>query len=141
MKKTITGQTTGTTPTGRTVYQFSDFFEPRPLTGKDCQRIAHELPLIKRTITVQGVLLQAALLAQKEKSQELANVATLALNAACAVRRFCQSMELFCRKRYPRALWLHTYEELSEDQDPFEWLPLIVQVRKNTTPPAGAAKE
>jgi hypothetical protein len=117
--------------------------EQRFLTGADYQAMAHDLPLIKRTISRHALTLHGAVLMQGQgnRFQELANVAELGTQAAVAVREFCQAMEAFSRRRYPKALWLHGYAELDEDQDPFEWLPQIVKVRKSITPPTGATTE
>ena len=123
-------------------WNYSETISHRFLTGADHQAMAHDLPLIKRSISRHALTLQAAVLMQgRDRLQELGNVAELGTRAALAVRDFCQAMEAFSRRRYPQALWLHGYAELDEDQDPFEWLPQIVKVRKSITPPTGDATE
>ena len=115
--------------------------EHRALTGADYRAMANDLPLIKRTISRHALTLHAVGLAHGGRSQELAHAAELGTLAAIAVREFCRAMETISRKRYPKALWLHGFEELDEDQDPFEWLPRIVKVRKSTAPDTGATTE
>lgn len=111
------------------------------LTEDRQARMANNLPLIKRTIQRHALTLHAAALAQNYRSQELARVAELGTRAALAVREFSLAMEGISRNQYPKALWLNGYEELDEDQDPFEWLPNITKVRKSKTTGNGATTE
>lgn len=115
--------------------------EQRFLSCTDYQAMAHDLPLIKRTIGRHALTLYATVLIQGKKMPELGNVAELGTRAAIAVREFCQAMEGISRRRYPKALWLQGYAEIDEEQDQFEWLPQIVKVRKSITPPTGATTE
>lgn len=111
------------------------------VTENSLARMANDLPLIKRAIQRHALTLHAAVLAQCHSSQDLAHVAKLGSRAAIAVREFSLTMEAISRKQYPQALWLNGYEELDEDQDPFEWLPNITKERKSQTSGSGAITE
>jgi hypothetical protein len=110
-----------------------------PLHSVDYERMAHELPLIGRLISVHALRLLAAIGTRADTGKEQENLLTAALDAKGAVDRLHVAAEALSRRRYPKALWLAGYEKFTGEQDdPFEYLPVLVKIRKGRTGGQGA---
>ena len=109
-----------------------------PLHSMDYERMAHDLPLIRRLVSFHALQLLAAIGTRTDTGKEQKVLLRAALDAKFAVDRLQFAAEALTRRRYPKALWLVGYEEFTDDQDPFEYLPILAKIRKGRTGGQGA---
>ena len=109
-----------------------------PLHSMDYERMAHDLPLIRRLVSFHALQLLAAIGTRTDTGKEQKVLLRAALDAKFAVDRLQFAAEALTRRRYPKALWLVGYEEFTDDQDPFEYLPILAKIRKGCTGGQGA---
>lgn len=103
--------------------------------------MAEELPLVARLISYHAVRLLAAFGKNPNATPEQQRILNLALDAKKNIDQLCMVADGMSRRRFPKALWMHGYQKLSEEEDPFEWLPVIAKVRKSIVQPEGATAE
>ena len=109
-----------------------------PLCSADYERMAHDLPLIRRLVSFHALQLLAAIGTRTDRGKEHKALLRAALDAKFAMDRLQFAAEALTRRRYPKALWLVGYEEFTDDQDPFEYLPILAKIRKGRTGGQGA---
>lgn len=114
---------------------------PVPLSGSDFELMAYEIPLINRLVTFHALRILATLGSKPDATTEQQQLLSAALDAKAAINSLQTAAEKLSRRRYPKALWIGNFDDLTEEEDPFEYLPILFKIRKRGTDAQGTEND